>query len=666
MLRFNYWALLIVLTLGFPFCAFAQGPTCATVLTRSEQYRWLEKNSAERQAWVRQENAKTNNNLKASANLKAIGDYAWRSFDKAQVLKTVKLESGKKLELFSGGLGKPTELRITGKNKSKVLFSNFDFAKNNSISLLNYSVSPSQNLVVGIFTEKGSLNHYWAQVYSIPLGRFVSEKLTMENDEIAWLSKESFIFQSQLLKESRVHSWSAEQGELVHQGLDYIRDGGNKISVVESGSEVVLADSDGQSLHLNSKFSYSRFIGQDSTDFIFLNENRGISVLEVLGKYTNRSSAIATIRNRVVDSAALDESGKFIILDHHFGADHKIQILSTFGNSLGEFPLPMGVTGEFIGWKKEGRIALLELSSDVRDKVMVKWDLSKNIEIKQVEKDLLLDGVDQFETKVVEVASADGTMIPVRLTYKAGVRLDGKNPALIKVYGGFGEPGMFYGEDFSPMNKLFLQKGGILVAPAIRGGNEFGEPWHQAGGGSVNKHKGLEDTIAVADWLKENNYSEPAKIISMGTSNGGFVVAASALKSSNSFGLVIPVAGLHDMLGKRRMGKIFDEVAWAAEYGDSQSAKEYRDLKSFSPIEMSAGKAKTEFFLLTGQDDSRVTPSHTYKLAEALKAQNVKVQMTSLKNAGHWMESPEYQNVIGWRAQSVIWAKIYDFLGISI
>ena len=274
------------------------------------------------------------------------------------------------------------------------------------------------------------------------------------------------------------------------------------------------------------------------------------------------------------------------------------------------------------------------------------------------------DGLD-FITETVDSVSADGTIIPVRVTRLKVMNKDGTHPVIIDAYGGFQHPAGFY-PAFSPTGYEFLKRGGILAGAALRGGNEFGPDWHKAAALS-NKEKTLDDLIGAADHLAQIGYTQSKKIILRGTSNGGFVVAAAGLRSPKSFGLIVGFNGVQDMLNKEIYDPRFG-FGWSYEYGDSRLPDVRNYLAKISPVTVAdTAQSAPHFLIMIGENDSRVNPFHSYRLGATLFAnQNLapgQVQISTVKNSGHWHQAPAYQNAIGWRVQTVMWTTIYDFVG---
>jgi prolyl oligopeptidase len=267
-----------------------------------------------------------------------------------------------------------------------------------------------------------------------------------------------------------------------------------------------------------------------------------------------------------------------------------------------------------------------------------------------------------FESFDVSTTSEDGMRIVLRITKLKDVQLNGNNPVYMHVYGGFGRLAGFYPE-YRAVVAEFLARGGIVVDPTLRGGNEFGDSWHEEAKGK-KKINTFNDLIAASRYLVDHGYTQARKIIIVGGSNGGLTVTGAALKSPQSFGLVISVNGVHDLLGKETLDPAFG-AGWSYEYGDSREPEEFERLSELSPVERARNaKDLPQFLILNGRQDSRVHPAHSFKLYKALSESNPQaVRMVSLNNAGHWATDVDTQDLIAWRANVIIWTSIFDYLG---
>ena len=238
-----------------------------------------------------------------------------------------------------------------------------------------------------------------------------------------------------------------------------------------------------------------------------------------------------------------------------------------------------------------------------------------------------------YESKQVFYTSKDGTKVPMMLTYKKGIKLDGSNPTLLYGYGGFNislTPG------FSTSNIVFLQQGGIYAVANLRGGGEYGEEWHMAGT-KMNKQNVFDDFIAAAEYLITEKYTSSEKLAIHGGSNGGLLVGATMTQRPDLMAVALPAVGVLDML---RYHKFTAGAGWHTDYGTADDSKEMFDyLLGYSPVHnVKKGTSYPATMVTTGDHDDRVVPAHSFKFAAALQAGhegNNPVLIRIATNAGH-------------------------------
>ena len=224
---------------------------------------------------------------------------------------------------------------------------------------------------------------------------------------------------------------------------------------------------------------------------------------------------------------------------------------------------------------------------------------------------------EDYETTQVFVASKDGTRVPLFLTHRKGVTLDGSAPTLLYGYGGFNIPLL---PAFSASRVLWMEMGGVYAQACLRGGGEYGEAWHEAGT-KLHKQNVFDDFIACAEWLNAERYTSAPKLAIQGGSNGGLLVGACLTQRPELFGAALAEVGVLDML---RFDKFTIGWAWKAEYGSpSEDEAEFRVLHSYSPLHrLRAGVTYPATMVMTADHDDRVFPAHSFKFTAALQALN--------------------------------------------
>ncbi|MBX6364385.1 MAG: S9 family peptidase [Gemmatimonadetes bacterium] len=219
-----------------------------------------------------------------------------------------------------------------------------------------------------------------------------------------------------------------------------------------------------------------------------------------------------------------------------------------------------------------------------------------------------------FETRRVFATSKDGTRVPVFITLKKGLALDGSHPAMLYGYGGFD---ISTTPSFRPDVIAWLERGGIWATASMRGGSEYGEAWHQAGM-FEKKQNVFDDFIAAAEYLVKERYTTPAKLAMMGGSNGGLLVGAVEEQRPDLFAVALPAVGVMDML---RYHLFTGGGAWTTEYGSSADSTQFSYLIKYSPVHnVRPGVCYPATLVTTADHDDRVVPSHSFKFTAAMQA----------------------------------------------
>jgi len=265
-----------------------------------------------------------------------------------------------------------------------------------------------------------------------------------------------------------------------------------------------------------------------------------------------------------------------------------------------------------------------------------------------------------FETKQVFYNSKDGTRIPMFITHRKGIKLDGQNATLLYGYGGFNAsmtPG------FSVSNAVWLEMGGVYAMANIRGGGEYGKEWHDAGK-KLKKQNCFDDFIAAAEWLIANKYTSTPKLAIAGGSNGGLLVGACITQRPELFGAALPAVGVMDML---RFDKFTIGWAWTSDYGSSSNPEEFKALQAYSPVHnLKPGTSYPATLITTADHDDRVWPGHSFKFAAALQEANSGSNPVMIRietKAGHGAGKPTSKQI---EEAADRWAFLVRALNMSV
>jgi len=291
----------------------------------------------------------------------------------------------------------------------------------------------------------------------------------------------------------------------------------------------------------------------------------------------------------------------------------RVHIYELNGNHLGEISFPsLGSVGHVYG-KWESNHAFFSFQSYYIPRTIYHYDVASDEQTIFDRQDLPVDP-EKFIAKQVWYASKDGTKIPMFILHKKGLQLDGANPTLLYGYGGFRVSMTPY---FNIQAVVFAEHGGVYAVPAIRGGGEFGEMWHEAAM-LEKKQNSFDDFIAAAEWLCDNGYTNSSKLAIRGGSNGGLLVGAVMNQRPDLCRTVICTYPLLDMLRYQDflMGKY-----WVSEYGSADNRDHFDFIYKYSPyhnVKTDAGYPSVMF--VTGDSDTRVAPLHARKMTALLQA----------------------------------------------
>jgi prolyl oligopeptidase len=374
-------------------------------------------------------------------------------------------------------------------------------------------------------------------------------------------------------------------------------------------------------------------------DVLLVLTNNGAPNQRIIGvdtknpKPENWKTIIPESKEDVLQGASI--CGGKLVCQYLHNASSSLRVFDLTGKSLGEIALPeIGTVGGINGSREDGT-AFFSFQSFLRPNTIYSLDMAtlKPTVFKAPKMDFKSD---DFETKQVFYTSKDGTKVPMFITHKKGLKMDGSNPTLLYGYGGFN---VSLTPTFSVSRAVMMENDGIYVMANIRGGGEFGETWHKAGT-KCTKQNVFDDFIGAAEHLIKEKYTTPAKLAIEGGSNGGLLVGACMTQRPDLFGVAFPRVGVLDML---RYHKFTIGRAWSTDYGLSENEAEFKCLYAYSPLHNLKKIEYPATMVTTADHDDRVVPAHSFKYAAALqKAQSgTKPALVRIETgAGHGAGKP--------------------------
>lgn len=359
-----------------------------------------------------------------------------------------------------------------------------------------------------------------------------------------------------------------------------------------------------------------RLVGNDGPLFYFHTDlgapNGRVIAIDITQPERDKWREIIPEQDAVLDKVAI--YGDYFVVGYTQHAAAQLKLYNLKGEFVREIELPGIGTLEGLAGRREYGEFYFAFTSYLYPTTIFRYELADNSLTKFFQPTITFDP-NQFETKQVFYPSKDGTRIPLFLTYKKELQLDGNNPTLLYGYGGYN---ISMTPAFSPHIIAWLEKGGVYAVACLRGGSEYGEEWHRAGM-LENKQNVFDDFIAAAEWLIAEGYTCTPKLAIMGRSNGGLLVGACITQRPELYGAAICWVGVLDML---RYHLFSAGRYWTGEYGNAiANADHFRFMYRFSPIHnVKFATVYPPTLIRTAETDDRVVPMHSLKFYGALQS----------------------------------------------
>ncbi|TMU55189.1 prolyl oligopeptidase family serine peptidase [Flagellimonas algicola] len=342
--------------------------------------------------------------------------------------------------------------------------------------------------------------------------------------------------------------------------------------------------------------------------------------------------------------------GGYFFAEYMVDAISKVMQYDYGGNLVREVKLPGVGSANGFGGKKEDQEFYFSFTNYNTPSSSYKYDVETGVYEQYWNPDIDFNPED-YESTQVFYNSKDGTKVPMIITHKKGLELNGKNPTILYGYGGFN---ISLTPSFSITNAIWMEQGGIYAVPNLRGGGEYGKKWHIAGT-KQQKQNVFDDFIAAAEYLIEHQYTSKEYLAIRGGSNGGLLVGATMTQRPDLMQVALPAVGVLDML---RYHTFTAGAGWAYDYGTSEESEEmFKYLKNYSPVHnVKEGTAYPATLVTTGDHDDRVVPAHSFKFAAVLQEHQAGDNPTLIRietNAGHGAGTPvsktieQYADIFG-------------------
>ena len=649
----------------------------------ADPYRWLEDDmSSETKQWVKAENAVTQAYLaqvpsrdKLKERLKVLLDY-----EKVGA----PFKEGKYTYFFKNdGLQNQAVLyRQLDDGEAHVFLDPNTFSEDGTTSLASIEFSKDGSLVTYLISERGS---DWRKAITIDVETMqsVSETLTdLKFSDISWLGNEGFYYSSYDKPEGSELSAKTDQHKLYFHSLkdkqseDTLVFGGTQAqknryvsghvtednryllisaAVSTSGNKLYLKDLNEPDSELvtilDNTDSDTQLLDNDGSTLLLVTNlaapNKRVVSVDASQPQPENWQDFIPETNNVLD---VSTGGGYIFASYMLDAISNVKQLDKSGKLVREISLPgVGTASGFSG-KKDQQTLYYSFTNYKTPSTIFSLDVESGESAIYLKSKAKFDS-DAYESKQVFYTSKDGTKVPMIITHKKGLKLDGSNPTMLYGYGGFN---ISLQPAFSSVTAAWLEQGGVYAVPNLRGGGEYGKAWHDAGT-KLQKQNVFDDFIAAAEFLIAQNYTSPDYLAIRGGSNGGLLVGATMLQRPELFKVALPAVGVLDML---RYHTFTAGAGWAYDYGTAQDSKEMFDyLMTYSPVQnVREGVNYPATLITTGDHDDRVVPAHSFKFAAELQAKHTGPNPMLIRietNAGHGAGTPisktieQYADIFG-------------------
>lgn len=626
-----------------------------------DPYRWLEDDRAEdTKDWVKREVDFTNNYLSKISYIGEIVKQLKNIWNYEKVSAPFKEGEYTYFYKNNGLQAQYVLYRKDKKGKIEVFLDPNKFSADGTTSLSGVSFNKKGNLVAYKISEGGS---DWNKIIILDAvtKKQIDEPLVdVKFSGISWLGDEGFFYSRYEKPEGSVlsaktdmhkiyfHKLGTKQSEdqLIIGGEDFKRryisasvSDDQRFLIISAanttnGNELYIKDLNKKSdfIPVQLGYDFNTSIIDTKGDFIYAITDKNAPNKRVVKFNINNPSHWTEIIPENENVLDISTGGGFLFAKYMKDALSFVQQYDYNGKLVRDISLPGSGTASGFNGKLKDEELYFSFTNSITPSTIYKFN-PKIGKSSIYQKPNVKFNPNDYVSEQVFYTSADGTKIPMMISYKKGIKLDGKNPTILYSYGGFN---VSLTPSFSPVNAVWMENGGIYAVPNIRGGGEYGKKWHDAGTKQQKKNV-FNDFIAAGEYLQKNGYTSPEYMAISGRSNGGLLVGATMTMRPDIAKVAFPGVGVLDML---RYYTFTAGAGWAYDYGTANDSKEmFEYLKSYSPVHnVKKGVCYPSTMIITSDHDDRVVPAHSFKFGAELQEKQfcpnpilVRIEM----NAGH-------------------------------
>ena len=642
----------------------------------ADPYRWMEaEDSDETKRWVEEQNAVAQPYLESVERREWIKERLTELWNYERFSTPVK-EGGRYFFERNDGLQDQSVLYVSDglEQIPRVLIDPNNFSQDATISLSQFIPSPDGDKVAYAVSDGGTDWDIW-RVRDVKTGKDLEHELRRTKfTSVSWSRDSQGFFYSRYplgpggkgddSKQVSIHFHRLGESQSQDQQVFAIQDHTTRNpypKLTDDGRFLIIGVFDG----FSSNGIYYRDLRRSGNEvvrlfddwdalYIFLG-NRGsllyfqttknspngrVIAFDVDAAVSNATSEVVPEADQVLEVATL--VGGRVIAQYLEHAQSVVKLFSLDGSQESSISLPgVGTAKGFAGHVEDGE-TFYSYTDFTTPTAIYRYQIDSGETSLFKRANVALD-TSVFETRQAFFQSKDGTRIPMFLVHHQNSELNGQNPTLLYGYGGFN---IALTPTYRTDWMVWLELGGILAIPNLRGGSEYGEAWHLAGT-KVQKQNVFDDFIAAAEWLVKHDYTSPSKLAIQGRSNGGLLVGAVMTQRPELFGAALPAVGVLDML--RYHTASANARQWSSDYGLSEDENEFKALHAYSPYHnVAQGTCYPPTLITTGDHDDRVVPWHSYKFGAALQyAQDCSnpILVRIETRAGHGAGKPTWMKI---------------------